>query len=37
MVAVTVDRQSYKEFLRLRQVASILAAFSVALIKMSIA
>src|SRR5690242_5152425 len=37
IAVVTMDPQKYKEFLRLRQVASILAAFAVALVKISIA
>lgn len=37
MAAVTSDKEKYSEFLRLRQVSSILASFGVALVKMSIA
>ena len=37
MAAITMDREKYKSFLRLRQVSSILASFGVALVKISIA
>lgn len=37
MAVITMNQESYKEFLRLRQVGSILASFGVALVKISIA
>jgi hypothetical protein len=37
MAVITMNQESYKEFLRLRQVGSILATFGVALVKISIA
>ncbi|KAJ8118158.1 hypothetical protein OPT61_g815 [Boeremia exigua] len=37
LAVVTMDTQKYEQFLKLRQVASILAAFGVALVKISIA
>ncbi len=37
LAVITMDQQKYKDFLRLRQVASILATFGVALVKISIA
>lgn len=37
MAVITMDQEAYKKFLRLRQVASILATFGVALVKISIA
>lgn len=37
LAVVTMNPDTYKEFLRLRQVASILASFGVALVKISIA
>lgn len=37
IAVITMDRQKYEMFLRLRQVSSILASFGVALVKISIA
>ncbi|KAJ4992441.1 hypothetical protein SVAN01_02150 [Stagonosporopsis vannaccii] len=37
MAVITMDKWKYREFLRLRQVSSILASFGVALVKISIA
>lgn len=36
LAVITMDQQKYSEFLRLRQVSSILASFGVALVKISI-